>query len=160
MEDTIVSFNTASLAYEKGFRNLIGKGYKHPLGHYYNHLGKLDGDATNELTEFLRLKKTGISEDEIYEKNKYKLISAPTQSLLQKWLREIHGIFITIECDSKGHYRYHAYNVDLTNENIPKYDGGIPECPYCFEFGDEQYKYNDYESALEEGLIECLNFIK
>lgn len=41
-----------------------------------------------------------------------------------------------------------------------QYEGGIDEYPYHFEFGDEQYKYNDYESALEEGLIECLNFIK
>ena len=59
-------------------------------------------------------------------------ILAPTQSLLQKWLRETHNIFISINVN----YCYKIYNND--------------------ELYEESFYYNNYEEALEQGLQEAL----
>ena len=76
LKETVVRYDTAKLAVSLGFEDTIGvfKGKS-----YYNQEGELNGDVTYEL------------------KNKEsKSIPAPTQSLLQKWLRDEHKIHIFI----------------------------------------------------------------
>jgi len=65
-------------------------------------------------------------------------ITAPTQSLLQKWLREEHKIHISVNNYSETCYRV---NVII---------GG--EIKYAFE-------YKSYEQALEKGLKVALKLI-
>lgn len=60
---------------------------------------------------------------------------APTQSLLQKWLREKHNIFIQIN----------------VNFNVRIY--------YKDELYDEIFTFHSYEGALEKGLQESLKLI-
>jgi hypothetical protein len=65
---------------------------------------------------------------------------APTQSLLQKWLREVHGI-------------------DLWCERFSTNERWIWQCP---KVNRERLEgsYDTYEQALEKGLQEALKLIK
>jgi len=67
---------------------------------------------------------------------------APTQSLLQKWLREKHNIQITI---------------------LRGFDGGSKNWFYIGEIGlviaNKRVSLGTYEEALEEALLESLKLI-
>ena len=65
-----------------------------------------------------------------------------TQSLLQKWLREVHNIHITVTSISQESWQYHIQK--------PK-----------DKLGDNYNEdYENYEEALEDGLQESLKLIK
>lgn len=159
MEDALVSFETAKLAFKAGFRGLIGKGYKHPAGHYYNHFGDIDGDSSMELAEFLNLKKTSLSDDELYENNKFKLISAPTQSLLQKWLREKHNIHVIPKINDSLSKRFdERSNIEFRQWKWYIYTN-INDKDFIYEFFNSKVNYDTYEEALETALQEALKLI-
>jgi len=61
----------------------------------------------------------------------------PTQSLLQRWLREVHNIDIFLFKGKNGYYTQ-AYQLDLNTENL---------------------NFSTYEEALEVGLFEALKLI-
>lgn len=67
-------------------------------------------------------------------------IARPTQSLLQRWLREVHIIDISISAAKGTGYYYTVYS--------------YKEC-----LDDSEIKYNTYEEALEVSLLEALNLI-
>lgn len=119
MQEKLVTFETAKLAKEVGFSIKDNYLYK-----WYDELGKLHQWMylqTDESVEFV----------------------APTQSLLQKWLREVHGIHIAILPKT------------LLPSNEIKY--------YCFKGRlkrDFKDLYNTYEEALEARLQEALKLIK
>lgn len=141
MEDTIVKYVTAKLAVSKGCEGFIGKYLGH---HYYNHNGILDGDIIEELKEEFRLKKEhNISFDEARKLNTLKSIPAPTQSLLQKWIRDNFNIHIEIIMVDTltSTYAYH----------IPSTGNGIRP---------DSKLYDSYEECLEDGLLESLELIK
>jgi hypothetical protein len=78
-----------------------------------------------------------------YNEDRY--LGAPTQSFLQRWLREVHKIemFVT-----------------PTGNNPIKYLIIIPQC-YLNNCVDViQILFDTYEEALEVGLQEALKFIK
>ena len=125
MEDTRITFETAKLAKEKRFPQEPNR-RKVP---YYNYKGEFNGDVTDFLRKYLREEDTSDVES----------VSAPTQSMLAKWLREKHNIHLI------------AYK----NINIDGYD-------WCFITTDgitNINSYKTYEEALEVGLQEALNFI-
>lgn len=142
MEDEIVGFKTATLAYDKGFRDTIscigGK-------NYYNLKGELNGDSSNELKEYLKWRKEG---GELKETN----ISAPTQSVLQKWLREKHNIFVI--CTQEFYWDGVNHLVQVFKYN--------PEKERCYEgtmlYGDNG-EFESYEVSLEFGLKLALELI-
>ena len=74
------------------------------------------------------------------------LSSAPTQSLLQKWLRDKFHLDITIACNSLTSYFpvIQQLDVDGTTGKGPKYLNN----------------YRTYKEALEVGLQEALYLIK
>ena len=123
MKDQIISFETAKLAKKKGFNE--------PCLECYVEKGTLYNN-NREGIEFT---------------NKQLLItncSAPTQSLLQRWLREIHNIDIIIWKNGiDGSYR--VEDILLNNKEITN-----------LEFEDS---FDNYENALEEGLYEALKLI-
>lgn len=133
MEETVVSLETAKLAYEKGFRDTIRK-FKGKS--YYNSNGELNGDCLLELKEFIENKKNNTDNSE------YKSISAPTQSLLQKWLRDTYNVHISIIMADTLTSMY-VYHISSTGNGIRP---------------DSEF-YNTYEEALEFGLLEALNLI-
>ena len=157
MEDQLITFETAKLAKEKGFDI-------HTLDYYFE-----DGEfRRNELTgtngyygeeysfsyeEFLEnwndkfvTKKNGdrcLGCDK--SKNYFETYSAPTQSLLQRWLRKKHNIHI---CNNL-HY--------MVNGGIAGYLVDISS-PYDL-FKSILVEGQSYEQALEKGLQEALKLI-
>ena len=125
MEDTRITFETAKLAKEKGFPQEPNR-LKIP---YYNYKGEFKGDVKDWLRKYLRKEDTSDVES----------VSAPTQSLLAKWLREKHNIHLI------------AYK----NINIDGYD-------WCYITTDgitNINSYKTYEEAYEIGLQEALELI-
>jgi len=126
MEDQLITFETAKLAKKKGFNEACLECFI-PKGTLYNN-----------------------NRENIKLTNKQLLISncsAPTQSLLQKWLREEHRIFIWVQ-------PWVGANYGICSNDF-----------YCQIYlrnslqGDTKLK-NTYEEALEKGLIEALKLIK
>ena len=164
MEDQIISFETAKLAKEKGFNIST-------LNYYFE-----DGDLKeNELTgtngyygeeycfsfnKFLEnwnnewlTKKDGDRCFGCNKSNGYlETFSAPTQSLLQRWLREVHNLHIYLDTTS---------SFDQMETHRSKYKALIkhPFTPFRWTTG-KYYLGDTYEEALEVGLYQALLLIK
>jgi len=138
MEETLVSFETAKLAKKKGFNK--------PSSHLYtigfNSIREdkivrafANYEDNSKLFQFITL-----------SKSQPHLALAPTQSLLQKWLREVHNIVIT--CAS-------MYENEK-NENIVYWfwiQGSLNEDE------NDELSFKTYEEALEAGLQAGLELI-
>ena len=140
MEEVLVSFGTAKLAKEKGFNeecdwNYCTETYTFPTG-----FNAIKGNPYNFRLGVLRN------------------ACAPTQSLLQKWLREKHKIHIHVR-----HYSdcpEQEINNENYDESLGMYGVEISEPNTCHEM-DIFVKSNfyTYEEALEIGLQEALKLI-
>ena len=127
MEEQLISFETAQLAKEKGFPQLNeGVYFTKDKEHC------LVGWGFNDRTE-----------------DSFAQYSAPTQSLLQKWLREEHKLHIWIESDTFiGKTWGHMFNTNFTAKEI------TDELEK-----DETIIFNSYEEALEKALYHMLKLI-
>ncbi len=146
MKEQLISFETAKLAKEKGFN--------WECFYYYDNNKELvepyeeNGSSTD--VEF-RVDLTDLLENHNYKRF---AISAPTQSLLQKWLREKFKFHITINiglykltgagCNTRREYRYFSNIIRMGKHHKNK-------------FRSEMCK--TYEEALEKGLYEALKLI-
>ena len=151
MEEQLISFETAKLAKEKGFtwkdfedlykKQIYIEGTVIPSS-LYNKLN-------NEEIVQPNVGRFTISDGYIENQHLEGLIMCSTQSLLQKWLREVHKIVIEIQT---GYYPciYTSYNYENPNGFL-----GFNEV--------EKYAYPDkyaiYEQSLEVGLLNALNLI-
>lgn len=134
MKEQLITFETAKLAKEKRF-NL-------ECLHYYDKNGykpdrwessgsSTDTDVPIYLEEFYHnYNSKGWANVEC---------SAPTQSLLQKWLRNVHNILIYVDPRSHHIFQYHIITSD--NEIIGS------------------NRLNSWEETLEEGLKAALKLI-
>jgi hypothetical protein len=128
MKEEFVSFETAKLAKEKGFNLKCGVRY----------------DEENTLTTT----KLGMNS---YPNNFVNSYAAPTQSLLQKWLRETHNIYVEIftakyAWNSKVGFYYHVRTIKSKHDD---------------SYHNYRTKFvGTYEEALERGLELALNCIK
>ena len=129
MEDTRITFKTAKLAKEKEFLQEPNR-LKIP---YYNYKGEFKGDVTDFLRKYLKKEDTSDVES----------VSAPTQSLLAKWLREEHNIIVLVDYEGIDGYYYKFYSYKEGNKN--------------YDASDKNY--NTYEEAYEIGLQEALKLI-
>lgn len=154
MEEQVISFETAKLAKEKEFKEECLHYYfedaefrQHKIEDTYGYYGE---EYTVEYEELLNnwndkflIKKNGDRCFGCKKTNGYlETFSAPTQSLLQKWLREEHRLHICI-----------AYG-DLSNKymgDIMSHDGKMLVDIECI--------HDTYEDALEEGLQEALKLV-
>ena len=130
MKEQLISFETAKLAKEKGFDEIC-------LNYFYS-----DSTSSGNICE---------SKFEIRNSTEHRFIfikvecTAPTQSLLQKWLRENHGIHINIDFGLQWGYQL------------------IPVGWYGEKFSENFIDGKDwlsYEQALENGLLQALKLIK
>lgn len=119
MQEDIILYETAKLAKEKGYMNADCASY-------------WKGELTN-MTPWV---------DDFETYNKYERYHAPTQSLLQKWLRDVHGIDLWFGMLNEPN-KYHVEDIIKNNEII----GGV-------NYGSETY-----EEALEIGLQLALELI-
>lgn len=146
MVDQLISFETAKLAKEKGFIS------KSP---YY----QIDDADEIDLVDMKGFPlHSNDQEGDYYE--------APTQSLLQKWLWEKHGIFIEIQFSptSKSFRAKVFYPKSLLNTKA------ITELPDSIQY-DPNFNNSEYfwiyckpdhmtpENTIEPGLIEALKLI-
>ena len=122
MTDQLISPETAKLAKEKRFNEYC----------QYSYYDEFNLDNEEDVNNTILSKR----EDKSY-------CTAPTQSLLQKWLREVHKIFVIVDYYGKDQFMLSILNCkgndilsDLNVDNL------------------------NYEQALEAGLIEALKFIK
>jgi hypothetical protein len=134
MEDALILFETAKLAKEKGFNYKVTNHFRD--GANYNKELINAGSAYNMNSS---------EEQELWNTNLY---SAPTQSLLQKWLREVHKIKILVTHSPSGMYNFEIYKWNFDNAK------GIWE-----RIGHITH-YETYEQAFEEGLKEALTLIE
>ena len=126
MEEQLVTFETARIAKEKNFNWYTDKAYI---------LDKEDGDKIidNEWEQIIE------DNPNVFEFVGY----APTQSFLQKWLREIHEISIKVD--------------DFYTESKVRFDYNI--CKLGSQEDNPKGIFETYEKALEAGLQEALNLI-
>ena len=129
VHEEICTYEVAKLAKENGFN---GNGcFKH-----YDQNGLLRSNRSFsrfDLTINELYKHDAPSEVQVY---------APTQSLLQRWLREERGIIIEVFMDDDS-------NMPLTY-NIHQYKDWNWEC-VCHHHGN-YYAVNDWELCLEDAI--------
>ena len=131
MKEQYITFETAQLAAEKKF-DVDARGLKYMV----------DGDNIG--------KKGACHTCTTY-------IICPTQTLLQKWLREVHQIYVDVDIDQttapKFCYmisRFIGNPTDLAAE-----EWGWQNHPNGVDWG----LHRKWEDALEEGLFEALKLI-
>ena len=135
MEDTGITFETAKLAKEKGFDI--------PTIQYYTIKGyctESEGYMTERYAESNWNNGMGSYPTRTEEVS----CSAPTQSLLSKWLREKHNIIVLVDYEGIDGYYYKYYY--YINE-VKKYNAS-------------DKNYITFEEAYEIGLQEALKLIK
>lgn len=143
MEDCLISFETAKLAKEKGFEEYTSKTYKEYIKDRLLFDFKYGEDILlkNKGTVVLSYRIPFSEEEWSY----FIPYPAPSQSLLQKWIREKHDLHIGIGLELHGENpkSFWFYIENIKNGSIVNID-----------------KLNDavfsYEEALEAGLVEAL----
>jgi hypothetical protein len=154
MKEQLINFDNAKLAKEKGY---INGDYRSYIQYHNNYNYDDDPNHPESYKKDDIILDNSFFQINNFEKNDmsneyYTLYEAPTQSLLQKWLREIHKIEISIETIWADEFR-----------TTPNY---IPWVYYTLEEEDEKLEdespiyFKTYEEALEIGLQEALNTIK
>ena len=140
MEEELITLQTAKLAKEKGFDFRCEKAYFETKEHILE--TRRDSEITFPYKPPRILKRNYGDEFTIF------IAEAPTQSLLQKWLRVNHKIDITIMIvgDSGYEYYIHKNRKVITNNTV-------------FPCSPEELK-NLYEKTLELVLQEALKLIK
>lgn len=123
MDEQLISFKTAKLAKKKGFKGTHRTYVYNEKGETFREFGLMNYPS------------------EVFPN----FCSAVTQSLLQKWLREEHNLFLTICFDRNTANTYFYYRIDSG----------------CGDINQESIHYfTNYEKALEEGLYKALKLIK
>lgn len=136
MKEQLISFETAKLAREKRFDFESKYFYTDNFG--LCHIGGEGDFLYNSDGDYLY----DCNGEFEFGKKYY----TPTQSLLQKWLREIHKIDISLALNQFGYGYMYAVNNIKTCTNIKTLKGG-PNNKFT------------YEEALEQGLQEALKLI-
>jgi hypothetical protein len=128
MTDQLISLETAKLLKEKGFG---GEGYTTNYSWQYS-------SKTKEyfLCRIPENNKSVFNGSKCFDENGKEGYSATTQTYLQKWLREVHHIYVSA-APAYGGWTY----VTKTYHNL------------CW------IRYDSYESALEEGLLNALKLL-
>ena len=138
MQEELITFETAKLAKEKGFVN----GTKGCFIVYKEDNINPKGDKGTKKGEFEYCKRFSLKNGELDSDEDYKYLERPTQSLLQKWLREVYNIHLMIE-PFYNEQKVLVYGFDLITERT--------EEETIVEKG-----FKNYEEALEKGLQEAL----
>lgn len=125
MEDQLISFETAKLAKEVGFT-------EYTLNYFRMWYGEVQEREQSGISHSLRNK---VIEYHLMEQEEY--FQRPTQSLLQKWLRE-KDIHVEPLYDQTLHYYYVNIN------------GTMKKCK----------EFTSYEGVLESGLYEGLSKLR
>ena len=147
MRETRVTFKTARLANEKGF-NLR-------QSEYFNEYADLS-EIYNCQCNDRDVNECSCGAMESYNEGK-DVIQAPTQTLLQKWLRDIHQIYVDIDIDQTTYPKF-CYMISRFIGNptdLAAEEWGWENLPNGVDWG----LHRSWEDSLEEGLFEALKLI-
>ena len=153
MQEKIVKFKTAKLARKKGFYPSSYEIKNVPEDFYYEVsdsrryvYAHLNGNNKNEVELVLPFVFKEQNLDYIY------LCDAPTQSLLQKWLREVHNVYVVSRPSNTddGLKKSKFVSEIYFNHRMRGLYGQHNVVDY----------FSSYEEALEKGLQEALKLIK
>lgn len=137
IHEEICTYEVAKLAKDKGFPQdvdrWLGDLHSATNSNYYNHKGELNGDCIEIVKCKIQKKETP---------KEFELVAAPTQNLLQRWLREERGIIVEVFMDDDS-------NMPLTY-NIHQYKDWNWEC--VRHHHGNYYAVNDWELCLEDAL--------
>lgn len=137
MNETLISFETAQLAKEKGFyltHHLVWSKSEN-IVEFYNDSGRLCCYKDH-------------SPDCCNPNREYSEIPASTQALLQKWLREAHQLYIEVQVQDSVEtpkFYWNLFGSYKDNKMIR-----------CIANGSRE-DHTSYEEALEDGLVTVLN---
>lgn len=141
MEDQLITFKTAKLAKEKGFNEPCREYYNEDKEVQYFRYFTQDGNGWGKNS-------TMVKEDHY---NDNPVCSAPTQSLLQKWLREVHKKQVNTFPYPDGRWEWLILFLDKPLKSSAfKNKMSLHTPPYFF---------SSHEKALEQGLQEALKLI-
>jgi hypothetical protein len=128
MRDSRVNFQTAELAKEKGFEQNGSKCWVQLLSGDIIHNDDREGKLEHERTKYY--------------------LSQPTQAILQQWLLENHGLFVSVEL---AYSKWGRFVAIVEKESKDKETSIIALDGFTI--------FNKYEEAFEEGLFEALKLI-
>ena len=156
MQEELITFETAKLAKQKGFNIEALNFYTKPKSKMFG----IDEHGRSYSAHNTPKKLYTIGKDAAL--NIESVYPAPTQSLLQKWLREVHNCFIDIlphrDGDSKNKQWKNKEDVFWTVE--VDYYGKNFEIKLTNNADFTQHFNKSYEEALEIALFEALKLIK
>jgi len=151
MEEQLISFKTAKLAKEKGFN------------------WKTENYIYDEFIKHTILKDKPTDYSNYKKGEKYECIGLPTQSLLQRWLREVHNIIVDVSLDFLNPYTKESikysptfYTYSNNKKRFWLYTDYINSDECTKEMQEEMPIFQNYftwEEALEIGLQEALKLI-
>lgn len=150
MREQLVTFRTSNLAKEKGFDEYCTEGYN-----LKKELTTIDISSDSILGgksvqyKNSKLPKYSIEANQRWHINNCANVTAPTQSLLQKWLREKHLYHFHIYYGRDRKWCLDIYYMDVDED----YATGLMNQP------NEFMNFDTYEEALEEGLYQALKLI-
>jgi hypothetical protein len=149
MEEQLIELETAKLAYDKGLRRrgqIIKEGQTFKIN--------LDGIKCNTC---FNLQGNPTTPKYVHNDQQY---VRPTQSLLQKWLRETHGIEVYVVRDGEVHYKDETRWITTVSDwnDIRLIDTPIAQIKTPNH--SHHIDFKSYEEALEIGLIEGLKLIQ
>ena len=137
MKEKLITFDTAKLAKEKGFNWKTHRIWMHGCPPWE------DDDYWYPEKDIWYERDRDYLCDVPYHEPWYYL---PTQGHLQMWLRDIHGIQVYVNSQTKdGNGKYRDYVAHVNGREI----NDARDC-----------EYQTYEEAMEVGLQHALNLIK
>lgn len=135
MTEELVTLETAKL--------LKAAGFKEDVSSFYELVYKGGSGPEYEI-------------DESYDAQNYNAdvysISAPTQSIAQKWLREIRGVYVYVEPVIGKRWTLSFCDFNVPTEESDWMENEINK-------GNGYKVYVTYEEALEAGIIKALKLI-
>ena len=137
IHEEICTYEVCKLAKEKGFNEKVY--------HYYQILNKHYCECQDRVEPYIFSFK--LETDDCYNrynKGSEDVISAPTQSLLQRWLREEKGVTICVDIFDDGWF------FDIST--FYKQDTGVYEVDIPYKSSNVSPVYDTYELALEDAL--------
>ena len=139
MEEQLISYNTAVLAKEKGFKELCFAAF-----HKSNdNISYFESGIMDQKNYFKFPTMSNGDKIAVLQKDYIHTILRPTQSLLQKWLREIHNIdCAVIPVRFTGYIELGYYTYAVKNIQPAK-----------------NYRFDKWEDALTIALQESLKLI-
>ncbi len=146
IKEQYVTYSTACLLKEKGFDEKCKGFYSKKKG---------------QVGRFKYWEGDGFSHSDFKDWDYEVMVSAPTQAMAMRWLREKHRLFINISAD----YEYVDTDWDSDNDEMNIfYKIEIDLFTDKNEVSDETWRkpiedkeYKTYESAVEQAIKYCLN---